>query len=194
MAVGRCLWLRRLPAPREGDPTPAQLVGALPAAAGARHRRLFQGRMVPHLYERAPAPNAQYLWRIGLRRHLGWRRLHRARRYRRRPGKPHVSARSLAGPDILRYLDRGLVRFGEKMEAVVLGRGARADHFRRGPVPRAARDRAPRLHSSRAVPKPRRQGRARAIDAWPHGDARPRGRMAMLGLYVRQGAPWLLTC
>src|SRR6266567_9088184 len=58
-------------------------------------------------------------------------------------------------PDILRYLDRGLVRFGEKMEAVVLGRGARADHFGRGPVPRAARDRAPRLHTPRAVPKPR---------------------------------------
>src|SRR5258707_8906984 len=155
---------------------------------------LYQQRPAPDTVERAAASNAQHLWRIGLRRHLGWRRLHRARRYRRRPGKPHVSARSLAGADLLRYLDRGLVRFGEKMEAVVLGRGARADHFRRGPVPRAARDRAPRLHSSRAVPKPRRQGRARAIDAWPHGDARPRGRMAMLGLYVRQGAPWLLTC
>src|SRR5438874_10536411 len=41
------------------------------------------------------------------------------------------------GADLLRYLDRGLVRFGEKMEAFVLGRGARADHCRRGPVPRA---------------------------------------------------------
>jgi hypothetical protein len=35
------------------------------------------------------------------------------------------------------------------------------------------RDRAPRLHTPRAVPKPRRQGRVRAIHARPHGDARP---------------------
>src|SRR5947209_17716889 len=125
MAVGRCLWLRRLLAPREGDPAPAQLVGALPAAAGTGNRRLFQGRVVSHLHARAAARNAQYLWRIRLRRHLAWWRLHGARRYRRRPGKPDVSARSLAGPDVLRCLDRGLVRFGEKMEAVVLGRGAR---------------------------------------------------------------------
>src|SRR5712691_497583 len=112
MAVGRRVWLWRLLAPREGDAAPAQLVGALPAAAGARNRRLFQGRVVPQLCERAAAPNAQYLWRIGLRRHLAWRRLHGARRYRRRPRKPHVSSRSLAGPDDLRYLDRGVVRPG----------------------------------------------------------------------------------
>src|SRR5260221_9130931 len=155
VAVGRCLWLWRAPTRGEGNPAPAQLVGALPAAAGARHRRLFQGRVVPHLHERAAASNAQHLWRIGLRRHLGWRRLHRARRYRRRPGKPHVSARSLAGADLLRYLDRGLVRFGEKMEAFVLGRGARADHCRRGPVPRSARNRPPRLPTPRDGAKPR---------------------------------------
>src|SRR5712691_274643 len=155
MAVGRRVWLWRLLAPREGDSAAAQLVGALPAAAGARNRRLFQGRVVPHLHERAAAPNAQYLWWLRLRRHLGWRRLHGARRYRRRSRKPHVSARSLAGPDILRYLDRGLVRYGEKMEAVVLGRGARADHCRRGPVPQEPRNRASRLHSPRAVREPR---------------------------------------
>src|SRR5262245_44819982 len=101
MAMGRCVWLRRLPAPREGDAAAAQLVGPLPTAAGTRNRRLFQGGVVPHLYERAAAPNAQYLWRIRLRRHLGWRRLHRARRYRRRSRKPYVSARSLAGTDVL---------------------------------------------------------------------------------------------
>jgi hypothetical protein len=97
--VGRCLWLWRAAPRAEGDPAPAQLVGALPAAAGARHRRLFQGGVVPHLHARPAARNALYLRRIGLRRHLGWRRLHGARRHRRRPGKPHVSARSLAWPD-----------------------------------------------------------------------------------------------
>src|SRR2546428_7505439 len=159
MAVGRCLWLWRVPAPREGNSAPAQLVGALPAAAGAGNRRLFQGRVVPHLCERAAAPNAQHLWRIRLRRYLGWRRLYGARRYRRRPRKPHVSARSLAGPDVLRYLDRGLVRFGEKMEAVVLGGGARADHFVRRPAPRAARNRPAGFYSPPTVRDWRRQGR-----------------------------------
>jgi hypothetical protein len=182
MAVGRCLWVWRAAARGEGNPAPAQLVGPLPAAAGAGNWRLFQGRVVSHLYARPAARNAQYLWRIRLRRHLGWRRLHGARRYRRRPGKPHVSARSLARPDVLRCLDRALVRFGEKMEAVVLGRGARADHFRRGAVPRAARNRAARLHTHREQFPSRGDKAVRAQSM--------RGRMAMLGLYVRQGAPW----
>src|SRR5260370_39058242 len=68
------------------------------------------------------------------------------------------------------------------MEAGVLGRGARADHFGRGPVPRAARDRA---HAyPHREPFPSRGDKAVRAQSM-------RGRMAMLGLYVRQGAPWL---
>src|SRR5947199_9188921 len=60
--------------------------------------------IVPRLPARLAARDPQYLWRIRLRRQLAWRRLDGARRYRRRPGKPLVSARSLAGPDAVRRL------------------------------------------------------------------------------------------
>jgi hypothetical protein len=50
------------------------------------------------------------------------------------PEKPHVPARSLARPALLRHLDRGVVRPGAEMAAGALGRGAGADHFRGGAV------------------------------------------------------------
>jgi Integrase core domain len=73
------------------------------------------------------------------------------------PRTPHDSRRVASCPTVsaairrssCRAIDRQdrarqpLVRFSEKMEPVVLGRGARADHFRRGPVPRAARTWSP---------------------------------------------------
>jgi hypothetical protein len=74
-----------------------------------------------------------------------------------------------------------LVRFGEKMEAIVLGRGARADHFRRGAVPqRRAIERHAYTHREQFPSRGDKAVRAQSM----------RGRMAMLGLYVRQGAPW----
>ena len=62
-----------------------------------------------------------------------------------------------------------------------LGRGAGADHFGRGPVPQAARDRAAGYTArEQFVSRGDKAVRAQSM----------RGRMAMLGLYVRQGAPW----
>src|ERR1700730_16050000 len=127
------------------------------------------------------------------RRHLAWRRLHGARRYRRRPRKPHVSARSVAGPDVLRHLDRGLVRPGVQVEAGVLGRGARADLHARphGDARPLCAARAPWLADLRAellsFPAGQHDDQARP----DRPSARPDGRRAEAEAAGHDATQWL---
>src|SRR5438105_5760497 len=96
--------------------------------------------------------------------------------------KPHVSARSLARPDVLRCLDRGLadlVRqwkpafWAEEHGQIISGVGPFLE--------RRAIERQAYTCSEQFVSRGDKAVRAQSM----------RGRMAMLGLYVKQGASWL---
>src|SRR5438067_1412591 len=95
--------------------------------------------------------------------------------------KPHVSARSLARPDVLRCLDRGLADLVRQWKPAFWAEEHGQIISGVGPfLQRRAIERQAYTCREQFVSRGDKAVRAQSM----------RGRMAMLGLYVRQGAPW----
>ena len=150
------------PAPEEGD--------------------YFKAEWLRVVEQAAAAAASSHLRRLRLRGDRRWRRLHGACGGRPRRRGAHVSARSLAQARRRGRMGRGVLRSRARMAADRLGGGAGADQLRRRPVPGQAHARALRVRRTPAVRRARRQGRARAIDARPHGAG---------GTLRSAGSPWL---
>jgi hypothetical protein len=86
---------------------PAQVVLALPAASGARRRRLLPARLDALVQQGPDAETHADLRRLGLCDQRGQRRLHGPRRDRRRSQRRYLHPRPVATADDLGCLDRG---------------------------------------------------------------------------------------